>query len=59
MKALSVQGGEATSSRISVREGGREFVAPFGVEAPDMKASLTGLETGESTSKMSSKAEDG
>jgi hypothetical protein len=59
MKALRVHGGEATSSKISVSDGGREFVVPFGVEAPDMKASLTGLETGESTSKMSSKAEDG
>jgi len=42
-----------------VRDGGREPIVPFGVEVPDMKASLTGLDTGESTSKMSSKAEEG
>ena len=54
-----MRGGEATSRRISVRDGGREPSVPFGVEVPDMKASLTGLEVGESTSKMSSKAEEG
>lgn len=59
MKALRVHGGDATSRRISVRDGGREPIVPFGVEVPDINASLTGLDTGESTSKMSSKAEEG
>lgn len=59
MKAVRVHGGEATSRRISANDGGREPKAPLGVEVPDMKASLIGLEGAESTSKKSSKAEEG
>jgi hypothetical protein len=59
MKALRVHGGEETSRRISVRVGGREPMAPVGVEVPEMNASLSGLEGGVSTSKNPSKAEDG
>lgn len=59
MKALRVHGGEATSKRISVRDGGRAPTAPAGVEWPDMNASLIGLEGGSSTSKKSSKADEG
>jgi hypothetical protein len=58
MKALRVHGGEATSRRISVMEGGRELKCPFGVEVPGRKVSRIGLEGGESTSKLS-KAEEG
>lgn len=59
MKAVRLHGGEATSRRISANDGGREPKAPLGVEVPDMKASLMGLEGAESTSKKSSKAEEG
>lgn len=59
MKALRVHGGEATSKRISVSEGGRAPMAPAGVDEVDLKCSLGGLEVGVSTSKKSSKAEPG
>lgn len=59
MKALRVHGGEATSRRISLRVGGREPMAPVGVDVPESNASLNGLDGGISASKKSSKAEEG
>lgn len=59
MKALRVHGGDAASRRISLREGGREPMAPVGVEVPESNASLKGLDGGMSALKRSSKAEEG
>lgn len=42
-----------------MRVGGREPMAPVGVEVPEINASLSGREGGVSTSKKPSKAEDG
>lgn len=59
MKALSVQGGEATSSKMSVRVGGRAPMAYCGEDDVDANTPLAGLEKEASKSANSSKAEEG
>lgn len=59
VKALSVQGGEATSRRISVRVGGLVPMADRGEDADEAKTPLVRLESVTSKSVKSSKADEG